>query len=63
MKEDSASAALDSRLLIVAGLYHNIVEVVGAFEIFVSGRIGQIYPAIIISVAYGFAPAPTILDR
>jgi hypothetical protein len=63
MKKDGATATLDARLLIVAGLHHNIVEMIGAFEIFVGGGIGQVYLAVIISVAYGFAPAPAPPDR
>ena len=63
MKEDSASAALNSRLLIVVGLHHNIVEAIGAFEIFMGCRVGQIYPAIVVSVANSLAPAPALPDR
>ena len=63
MKEDGASAALDARPLIVVGLNHNIIEVVGTLEVFVCGCIGQIHPAVIVSVANRLAPAPALSDR
>jgi hypothetical protein len=63
MKEDGAPAALDAGSLIVAGLHHNVIETVRTLQIFVSCSVGQIYPAIIISVAYGFAPTPALPDR
>ena len=63
MKENSASQTLNSRLLIVAGLHNNIIEIIGAFEVFVGGGVGQIHPAVIVPVANRFAPAPALPDR
>jgi hypothetical protein len=63
MEEDCASAALNSWPLVVAGLNHNIIEAVGTFEVFMGGGIGQIYPAVVVSVAYSFTPAPAFPDR
>ena len=63
MKENSASPALNSWPLVMAGLNHDIIEAVGTFEVFMGGGIGQIYPAIIVSVANSFTPAPAFPDR
>ena len=62
VKEDGAAAALDAGLQVVAGLHHNIIEMVGTFQIFVGCGIGQIHAAIVISVAHGFTPAPATSD-
>ena len=40
MKENCASAALNSWPLVMAGFHHNVIEAVGTFEIFVSCRVG-----------------------
>lgn len=63
MEENSASPALNSGPLIMAGLYDDIIKLIGAFKLLMGGCIGQIHPAIIVSVAYGFAPTPTLPDR
>ena len=63
MKENGAPPALDSWEPVVAGFHHDIVEMVGTFQIFVGGCIGQINPAVIVSIAYSFTPAPTTSDR
>ena len=63
MKEDSASAALNSRPLIVAGFHHNVIEAVGTFEIFRSRRVWQFHLAIVVPVANVLAPAPALPDR
>jgi hypothetical protein len=47
----------------MAGLYDDIIKLIGAFKLLMGGCIGQIHPAIIVSVAYGFAPTPTLPDR
>ena len=63
VKENGAAAALDAGPLVVAGLHHNIIEMVGTFQILVGRGIGQIHPAIIVPVACRFAPAPAAPNR
>ena len=63
MKEYGAAAALNAGPLVVAGLHHNIIEMVGALQILVGGGIGQVHPAIVIPVPQGFTPTPATLDR
>lgn len=59
MKENGAPPALNSGAQIVASLNDDIVEMVRALQIFVSGWIGQIDTAVVVPVAHRFAPAPT----
>jgi hypothetical protein len=63
MKENSASPTLNSRLLIVAGLHNNIIEIVGTFEVFMGGEVRQIHLPIVVSVSHGFTPAPALSDQ
>ena len=63
MEENGAAAALDAGPLIVAGLNHNIIEMVGTLQILMGRGIGQFHPAIVISVTYRFTPAPATPDR
>jgi len=63
MKENGAAAALDAGPLVVAGLHHNIIEMIGTFQILVGRGIGQIHAAIIVPVACRFTPAPAAADR
>jgi len=62
MKEDGTSPPLYSWLLIMTGLHDYIIEIIGSPEFFMGGGIGQIHPAIIVPVAYSFAPPPALPD-
>lgn len=63
MKEDGASAALDARPSIVAGLYDYIIKLIRALKLLMGGGIGQVNSTIIIPVANRLAPAPALPDR
>lgn len=63
VKENGASPALDAGPLIVAGFHHNIIEMIGTFQVLVGRGIGQVYPPVVVSVAHPLAPAPAAADR
>jgi len=63
MKENSAAPALDAGPLVVTGLHHDIIEMVGTFQVLVGRGIGQIHTAIIVPVACLFAPTPAAPNR
>jgi hypothetical protein len=62
MKENGTAPALDAGPLIMAGLHHDIIEMVGTLQVFVGRGIGQVDPAVIIPVTHCFTPAPTTPD-